>query len=206
MKLLYGTGNAAKVSVMRQYLSGLDLEIISLQDLKTEGKEIPEVKEDGASPLENAKEKALAYYQAFQMPVFSCDSGLYIEGIPEEEQPGVQVRRVRGKCLTDEEMTQYYSGLAKKYGNLRARYRSAICLVLDEDHVYPSMEENMASHPFLITSRPHADGIRKKGFPLDCLSVDISTGKYYYDMEETQLEQLEVEGGFLEFLQKHLAG
>lgn len=206
MKLLYGTGNAAKVSVMRQRLSGLDLEIVSLQDLEAEGKALPEIAEDGASLLENAKEKALAYYRAFQVPVFSCDSGLYIEGIPEEEQPGIHVRRVRGKCLTDEEMMQYYSGLAKKYGDLRARYRSAICLVLDEEHVHPAMEENMASHPFLITSRPHRDGIRKKGFPLDCLSVDISTGKYYYDMDDAQMEQLEVETGFLEFLQKYLDG
>ena len=96
MKLLYGTGNAAKVSVMRQRLSGLNLELVSLQDLEAEGKELPEIAEDGASLLENAKEKALAYYRAFQVPVFSCDSGLYIEGIPEEEQPGIHVRRVRG--------------------------------------------------------------------------------------------------------------
>ena len=101
---------------------------------------------------------------------------------------------------------RYYSGMAEKYGNLRARYRNAICLVLDENHVYPAMEESMASQPFLIISSPHEDGIRKKGFPLDCISVDIRTGKYFYDLEDGQLEQMAVEDGFLEFFRKHLGG
>lgn len=68
------------------------------------------------NPLENARIKALAYYKAAKMPVFSCDSGLYIEGLSEEEQPGVHVRRVNGKILNDEEMIDYYSKLSVKLG------------------------------------------------------------------------------------------
>lgn len=41
------------------------------------------------------------------IPVFASDSGLYIEGIEAERQPGVHVRRVGGKELTDEEMIDY---------------------------------------------------------------------------------------------------
>lgn len=118
MKLLYGTGNPAKIEAMKCRLSGFDLEIIGLRDLH---KNIPSVPEDGNTPLENAKQKALAYYQAFHIPVFSCDSGLYIDGIPEEEQPGVHVRTIHGKYLTDEEMMEHYAGLALKYGDLTAR-------------------------------------------------------------------------------------
>lgn len=47
--------------------------------------------------MENAKRKALHYYRALQRPVFSEDSGLYIQGLPKEEQPGVFVRRVGGR-------------------------------------------------------------------------------------------------------------
>ncbi len=36
MKLLYGTGNAAKYASMKERLSGLDIELISLLDIKTE--------------------------------------------------------------------------------------------------------------------------------------------------------------------------
>ena len=108
MKLLYGTGNPAKLSVMRNKLEDLGIELIGLHDLDAE---IPSVAEDGRTPLENARQKALAYYDAFGIPVFSCDSGLYFEGVPDEVQPGVHVRTVHGKSLTDEEMLDYYSGL-----------------------------------------------------------------------------------------------
>lgn len=199
MQIVYGTGNPAKLAAMQRRLVGMDLEIIGLKDV---GKEIPAVPETGKSPLENARQKALAYYAAFQMPVFSCDSGLYFENVPQELQPGVHVRTVNGKYLTDEEMLAYYGGLAEKYGDLVAQYRNAICLVMDADHIYEAMEESMASEKFLITAKSHQ--IRKPGFPLDSLSIDRKTGKYYYDLEEDELDQVAVEDGFLEFFQKTL--
>lgn len=198
MKLLYGTGNPAKIAAMKRRLSELDIEIIGLKDL---GKDIPKVVEDGSTPLENARKKALKYYEAFKMPVFSCDSGLYIDEIPRELQPGIHVRTINGKYLTDEEMLEYYSGLARKYGDLTARYRNAICLVLDDEHIYQTMEESMASQPFIITSVSHS--IHKEGFPLDSLSIDIKTGKYYYDLEHDELDQVAVEDGFLDFFRAY---
>ena len=194
MQIIYGTGNPAKLAAMQRRLAGLDLDIIGLKDVEGE---IPAVPETGKSPLENARQKALAYYDVFQMPVFSCDSGLYFENVPDEVQPGVHVRNINGKCLSDEEMIAYYGGLAEKYGDLVARYRNAICLVVDEEHIYEAMEESMASEKFLITSKPHP--IRKPGFPLDSLSVDVKTGKYYYDSLEEKLDVIAVEDGFWDF-------
>lgn len=203
LKILYGTGNPAKIAAMRKRLGKLPLEIIGLKDINTE---IPKIEEDGNTPLENAHKKAAGYYHTFHMPVFSCDSGLYIDGIPESLQPGVHVRTINGKYLSDDEMRDYYAGLARTYGDLKARYRNAICLVFDEAHVYQAMEESMASEPFLLTARPHPDlSKRKAGFPLDSLSVDIKTGKYYYDLEEEALDQVAVEDGFLAFFQRVLA-
>ncbi len=201
MKLLYGTANPAKVSAMQRRLSALNIEIIGLKDL---GRDIPQAVEDGTTPLENAEKKALTYYEAFRVPLFSCDSGLYLDGVPDELQPGIHVRTINGKYLTDEEMLEYYSGLAKKYGDLTARYKNAICLILDETHRYCAMEESMESHPFIITSVSHS--IHKEGFPLDSLSIDIKTGKYYYDLEHDELDQVAVEDGFLDFFQSVLSG
>lgn len=209
-RLLYATGNAAKLSAMQARLKPFGIEVAGLQDVMRENPDIAErikslnIAEDGQTPLTNAEKKALAYYQVFRMPLFSCDSGLYIENIPEEEQPGVHVRTVHGKYLSDEEMLEHYTGLAKKYGDLKARYRNAICLVEDETHIYKAMTEEMASEPFLIASKPHKDGIRKKGFPLDCISIHIGTGKYYYDLGEDELNQVAVEDGFLTFFRKYL--
>lgn len=203
MKLLYGTGNLAKLSAMRNRLEQLDIELIGLNDLRVEGKNVQEVKEDGNTPLENARLKAMAYYEAFQIPVFSCDSGLYFDNVPDEVQPGVHVRNVNGKCLSDDEMIDYYSGLVKVYGNLVARYRNAICFVMDDAHVYEAMEPSMESEKFILTDKPHST-VRKEGFPLDSISLDIKTNKYYYDLPEDKLEQVAVEDGFLEFFKNIL--
>lgn len=195
MKLLYGTGNPAKLEVMRSRLSGLNLDIIGLMDM--EGAP-PSVPEDGSTPLENARQKALAYFAAYHRPVFSCDSGLYFENVPEEIQPGVHVRTVGGKYLTDDEMRAYYAGLAEKYGDLKACYKNAICLVLDEKHIFERMDASLESAPFLLTSKPCAQ-VRHSGFPLDSLSKDIGTGRYFYDMEEERMERGAVQDGFLNF-------
>ncbi len=203
MKLLYGTGNRAKLSAMRSRLKQLDIELIGLDDLRAEGKTIPQVVEGGKSPLENARLKAIAYYEAFHIPVFSCDSGLYFDNVPEAIQPGVHVRNVNGKCLTDDEMIDYYSGLVKIYGNLVARYRNAICFVQDDTHIYEAMEPSMESEKFILTDKPHSI-VRKKGFPLDSISLDIKTNKYYYDLPVDRLEQVAVEDGFLDFFKRVL--
>lgn len=203
MKLLYGTGNPAKLSAMKSRLEKLDIELIGLNDLKANGITIPEVPEDGRTPLENARQKATAYFEAFQMPVFSCDSGLYFDNIPDEIQPGVHVRNVNGKRLSDEEMIEYYAGLVKRYGNLMAGYKNAICFVMDEKHIYEAMEPSMESGKFILTGIPHST-VRKKGFPLDSMSVDIKTNQYYYDLPADKLEKVAVEDGFLDFFKKVL--
>lgn len=203
MKLLFGTGNLAKLSVMKHRLKKIDIELIGLGDLKAAGKSIPKVLENGDTPLENARLKALTYYEAFQMPVFSCDSGLYFDNVPDEVQPGVHVRNVNGKCLSDQEMMEYYAGLVRKYGNLIARYRNAICFVMDEKRIYEAEDSSMDSEKFILTDKPHS-AIRKKGFPLDSMSIDMKTNKYYYDLPADELEQFAVEDGVLLFFQKVL--
>lgn len=179
MKLLYGTTNKAKLDLMKRALSPLGIDVIGLRDI---GKEIPEVLETGDTPLENAMIKSKAYYDAFKTPVFSCDSGLYFDGIAEDEQPGIYVRRVAGKELDDEEMTAHYAGLSRKYGgSLIGRYRNAIYLILNENEHFSTMDISIATEPFILSSVPHKKKV--EGFPLDRLSRDIKSGEYYYDMK-----------------------
>lgn len=178
MKLLYGTTNQGKLNSMKKMLKGLDIEILGLNDIDVK---VEDIDESGNNPLENARIKAMAYYKAIKLPVFSCDSGLFIEGLNDREQPGVHVRRVNGKELNDEEMIEYYSNLALKHGGkVKARYKNAICLVIDEDIIYEYDRDNI-SQEFLITSEVHPKRI--KGFPLDSLSVDIKTGEYNFDLQ-----------------------
>ena len=129
MKLLYGTGNPAKAAAMQNRIAGLDIELISLQDLRAQGVEIPNVPETGNTPLENARQKAHAYYEAFRMPVFSCDSGLYFEDVPEAVQPGVHVRTVNGVYLTDGQSWSTISDWSNAMDGLRQNTAmpSAMC-------------------------------------------------------------------------------
>lgn len=183
-KFIYGTGNAGKVHFMREVFTPLDLHLMEIGDFSLT---LPDVDESGNSPLENARIKALAYYKAlreqteFDYPLFSCDSGLYIEGLSEKEQPGVYARRVSGKSLTDEEMIEYYSSIAERLGGkVTARYRNAICFVMNANETYEYMGDDIASAEFLLVSKPHPK--RESGFPLNSLSVHIDSGKYYNDL------------------------
>ena len=69
MKVLYGTGNQAKLSAMKHRLEQLDIELISLNDLKTEGYRIPDAPEDGKTPLENARQRHKSIIMHF---IFRC--------------------------------------------------------------------------------------------------------------------------------------
>ena len=198
MKILYGTTNQAKLSTMKNATKSLGIDIIGLNDLHCE---LPRVNENGKTPLENAQIKAKAYYAAFGMPVFSCDSGLYFDELTEEEQPGIHVRRVNGRELTDEEMIHYYSSLAKQHGGkLTGRYRNAIYLILNDTTSYSGMDISLATEPFLLVSEPHPK--RVEGFPLDSLSKDIVSGEYYYDLAEKEVSTSAMDEGFKRFFSK----
>ena len=201
-KFIFGTGNTGKVQFMKEVFVPLNLRLMKIGDFSLS---LPDVDESGNSPLENARIKALAYYQAlreqteFDYPLFSCDAGLYIEGLSEKEQPGVHVRRVGGKNLTDEEMIDYYSSVAERLGGeVTAWYRNAICLVINANEIYEYMDDDIASAEFLLVSKPHPK--RESGFPLNSLSVHINSGKYYNDL--TIKPRNNSQEGFREFFRR----
>lgn len=201
MKILYGTTNKGKLQAMAAAVKSLDIDLIGLNELDCE---LPCINENGHTPLENAEIKAKAYYKAFHMPIFSCDSGLYFDELKEEEQPGIHVRRINGKELTDDEMIQYYSSLAKQHGGkITGRYRNAIYFIIDENHHYSSMEMSIATEPFILIGEPHLK--RVEGFPLDSLSIDIASGKYYYDLEVKDVST-SVDDGVRKFFSEILQG
>lgn len=201
MQILYGTTNQAKLDFMRKITAPLGINVIGLKDIN---QLIPMVKEDGNTPLENARMKAEAYHKAFHMPVFSCDSGLYFDEVDDALQPGLYVRRVNGKELSDEEMIAYYAGLAKQYnGKLTARYKNAIYFIARDGVTFSCMDETLASEPFLLVDKAHEK--RVQGFPLDSLSVDFETGEYYYDRGEKEAGKLAVEQGLHDFWTSVLA-
>lgn len=220
--ILYGTKNPAKLAVMRRNLAPLGLQVIGLSDLSEDIDKLPVIEENGSTPLENARLKALAYYQALKRPVFSADSGLYFEEVPEELQPGVYVRRrilPDGSAveMSDEEMTDYYSQLADTYGValpdsddptlkiLHAYYYNGVCFVYDEEHIYEKMSRDLSGENFYLCNKPHEK--YQKGFPLDRLSLQPASGCYYYDLMdhgEAPADDLALANGHREFFSEIL--
>lgn len=206
MELIYGTGNPAKLSFMKRALCGLPFEIIGLaQAARERNAALPEIDENGKDPLENARIKASAYFQLFERPVFSCDSGLYLwnydtgEMLPEKLQPGIHVRGRGERRLTDKELIQHYTELVKRHGTILARYKNGICLIADKEHIYEEAGEELWGEPFLLTDTPHRKSI--PGFPLDSISIQIASGKYYYDLETGALDDVAEKKGFRKFFE-----
>ena len=59
MKILYGTTNNAKLQTMKNAVEVFDVELVGLNDMDGE---LPDVNENGNTPLENAEIKSRAYY------------------------------------------------------------------------------------------------------------------------------------------------
>lgn len=206
IQLLYGTGNQAKIQFVRRAAAGLPIEITSLwQAAEESGVTPPKIQETGSSPLENARVKAKAYYETFKRPVFSCDCGLYLwnyrtkEKLPAKEQPGIRVRERNGHRLTDEELLLHYIGLVKKYGPILAKYENGICLTAKTEYGMESMEESFWGEAFLLTDKPHPK--RVQGFPLDSISLEIKSGRYYYDLEGNLQDDVAAQKGFRQFFE-----
>ena len=211
LEIIYGTGNGAKISYMEETLKNLPMKIVSLhQAAEKEGIILPDIKETGENPLENARMKAEGYFRVFGKPVFSCDSGIYLwnyttkEPLPDEEQPGIHIRGNGERRLGDEELLAYYIGLVKKYGQVCGRFKNGICFIWNGEQRKESMSESMWGEPFLLTDKPHEK--RVEGFPVDRISLDISTGKYLYDLEEDSEGEEAQNRGFENFFRECLTG
>lgn len=211
LEIIYGTGNGAKISYMEETLKNLPVKIVDLhQAAEKEGIILPDIKETGENPLENARLKAEGYFRVFGKPVFSCDSGIYLwnyttkEPLPDEEQPGIHIRGNGERRLGDEELLAYYIGLVKKYGQVCGRFKNGICFIWNGQQRKESMSESMWGEPFLLTDKPHEK--RVEGFPVDRISLDISTGKYLYDLEKDSEGEEAQNRGFENFFRQCLTG
>ena len=79
-KILFATGNVAKVNRFKDKLLKNNIELLSLKDLDIN----LEVEENGKDAIENALIKARAYYGETDIPVMAMDDSLYIDNVPED--------------------------------------------------------------------------------------------------------------------------
>jgi XTP/dITP diphosphohydrolase len=197
-KVLFATGNESKVKRFKDDLLNNDIEIISINDID----ENIDVIENGHDAIENALIKAREYAKRLDIPVFAMDDSLYIDNIPKDKQPGLYVRRVNGKRLSDEEMIKYYSNLAHEYGvdgRLTCRWVYGIAVINNKIESTYTWSKN----DFYIVDKP-SDKINL-GYPLNTISINKKLNKYFTDMTKEDFSMVEEnESDVIEFLCKNL--
>lgn len=185
MRVLLGTTNPSKVRRFSELLSGYDVEFCTLRDLGID--EEPE--ECGKTPEENAIIKAKYYGQYFDR-VICNDSGLYFDSLPldDDRQPGLNIRAPRGVRLEDEEMIEYYSSLISTIGGRALAYYLDGIAVYNCGNIFSYMEisETTKASAFYMVDTPTSD--RHVGWPLDSISVNRNTGRYFTDKEHNKFD------------------
>lgn len=178
-KLVIGTTNEAKVNQIRGALAPLAVEVLGVANKE----KLPKVEEDGKTALENAHKKAAAYAQALGQTVLSMDNALYIAGLSQSEQPGLNVRRIPGSVgrPTDEELLSYYLGLVRNLGErVNGRWEYGICLAHPDGKLF----ETTIISPRIFVSSPSKKLV--PGYPLESIQIEPETGKYISEMSQVE--------------------
>ena len=181
MKLLFATGNVKKFNLMKERLKEFkQIEVVMPKELGIN----VEVEENGTTAEENAILKAKAYYEKTKMPVIAEDSGLWVEKFSKENQPGLFVKRVKGKeGLSNEEILNHYIACLKEVGGeSKARYKTGVALIDEKGNLHSiTIEEK----PFLLTTKKSPKEYLDGGI-LDIISFDLNSKKYFNELTEDE--------------------
>ena len=180
MKILFATTNPAKVKRYESKLTEKGIELITIKDLDFK----LNIDENGRNALENAYIKAKSYYDVTNIITIGMDDNLFIEELPVEKQPGTHVRRINGKELTDDEMIEYYTNLAKEYGGkLTAKWVYGMVIYNGKE----KKEYTWSKSHFYFVDKPCNK--RNPGYPLDSITIVPEYNKYYLDLTKEEKEE-----------------
>lgn len=133
-KILIATTNENKLKELKNLLTPLGYELLSLKDVNDND----EVFEDGTTFEENANLKAVHYFVKYHMPIISDDSGISIEYLG--LHPGIKSSRFLNH-LTTEEKNKMIIELMKDVKNRNAYYTCN--LVYLDSRNYKSFEARL---------------------------------------------------------------
>lgn len=197
-QILFATSNESKSKRFSEGLLKNNIEVLNLKDLNIKLKD----KEDGKTAIENALIKAREGYNKSGMPTIGMDDTLYLENVPQEKQPGLFVRRVNGKTLTDEEMIEHYINLVKQYGNngrINCKWIYGLAIVNEkgEENTYTWSMDNF----YMVDTKSN---IINSGYPLNSISKYKINDKYFTEITDEDKEKIKVsEDDVVEFIIKY---
>jgi XTP/dITP diphosphohydrolase len=178
-KIVVASKNPAKVERYGRILSKYVERVLGLNDLDIDDK--PE--ESGNTAEENAEIKAKFYAGKTGLLVFSEDEALYVDFIPESEQPGVHVRRINGKDeVDDDQLLAHWERLIEKVPQNKrtGRWHIAYCIA-SPDGVTRTVA---LDHPIIFFSP--SSKIRLPGWPMSSLEGPSDFGKPHSELTDEE--------------------
>ncbi len=180
-KLLIATTNPGKLGELREFLSGIPVELVSLSEAGI----TDTVEETGKTFEENAILKATYYARKSGLPTLADDGGFEIDALAGE--PGVKSHRwVHGdRENTDEELIAYT--FARMQGipedKRGAQLHLVLALVNSNGSLVSTSEETVRG---IVAPRPAA--VHQPGFPYRAILFVPEMNKYYDQSVMTKAE------------------
>jgi XTP/dITP diphosphohydrolase len=197
-KIIVASNNGHKIQEIKEILSGLPFEVISLKEA---GIDI-DVEETGETFMENAYIKASEIYNLLENKdeymVLSDDSGLEVDVLG--GAPGVYSARFAGEHGNSKKNNDKLLGLleGKKYEERKAKFVCAIVLILDQSNSIKVLGE---SEGYI------ADSERGPvGFGYDPIFYVPEFNKTFAEMTSEEKNSISHRGRALEKLLKELNG
>lgn len=198
-EIIFATGNISKGKRFEKGLLENNIKTLTLKDVNIK----LNIEENGQNAIENAKIKARECYRVTNKPSMGMDDTLYLEGVPEDKQPGLFVRRVNGKTLSDDEMIEHYLKLVKDYGKngrLNAKWIYGMVVINDkgEEFEYTWKKDNI----YMVDT---VSDIINPGYPLNSITKLKMIDKYLTELTEEDKEKTKVdESDVIDFIVKAL--
>ncbi len=176
--LVIGTRNKKKLAEIRELLTDLDFNVLSIDDFPN----IPEIEEDGETFEENAEKKAVEVAQITKCLTLADDSGLEIDYL--RGDPGIRSARFAGEGATDEDRNRKVLGLLRYVpeAERKARFKCAIAIASPDaqvEIVTGVCEGEMALEP-------RGDG----GFGYDPIFIVPAYGKTFAELGSEKKNQI----------------
>lgn len=186
LKLLLGTTNPVKISILRAAIRSLPVEMLIPSDLSLK----IQIEETGQTTLENAEIKARAYCELTNLPTLAIDGGLWIEKFPAEKQPGARVKRIGG---TDEAVLAYYlRELERVGGESPCTWEGSLALAFLDGRIITDTYRSQS----ILTTKAH--GIAVPGIALATMTINPRNRKYHSEMAWREYPDVKIIRAFLQ--------
>lgn len=180
-KVLVATTNQGKLREIKEYLSHLPIEFVSLKDVGI----TQDVEENGKTYEENSQKKALVYSQLSGLPSISDDGGLEIAALG--GAPGVDTKYFGNAEGSEEAIIEKMKQVIQEVpdNNRAAQFVAVLSLALPTGEVW----SERSAVDLVLAKKPNIKYL--KGFPYRSFLLIPGLNKYYHESELSEKESKE---------------